>query len=360
MRTQTNSTINNRKIAFVITKSNWGGAQKYVFNKSIKAHSKEKEILVVLGGNGELKKRLENNGIAVRSLKHLGRDISFFKEISVFFSLLKIFRNFRPHIIHLNSSKIGVLGSLAGRFHNLFLSKKNKAQIVFTAHGWAFNEDLNFFKKILIKIFSFWTIILSHQVIVLSKFEYDQVCKWPFCQKKLRIESLTVDGIDFLPKEKAREFFLNKIPEIKYSPEIKILGTIAELHKNKGLKYAIEAFEEIIKDQKSNLIWIIIGEGEERQNLEEKIKLAKLSDKIFLTGHIEDAAKYLKAFDLFLLPSIKEGLPYVLLEAEKAGLPIISTEVGGISEFFNKKPNIIIKPKSVNEIIKSIKLMLLS
>lgn len=360
MRTQTNSAINNKRIAFVITKSNWGGAQKYVFNKSMKAHSKGKEILVVLGGNGELKKRLENNGITVKSLKYLGRDISLFKEISVFFSLLKIFRNFKPHIIHLNSSKIGVLGSFAGRFHNLLLSKKNKAQIIFTAHGWAFNEDLKFFKKIFIKIFSFWTIILSHQVIVLSKFEYNQVYRWPFCQKKLKIESLRIGDIDFLTKEKAQKFFLDKIPQIKFSPEIKIVGTIAELHKNKGLKYAVEAFEEIIKNQNDNLIWIIIGEGEERQNLEERIKMAKLSDKIFLTGHIEDAAKYLKAFDLFLLPSLKEGLPYALLEAEKANLPIISTEVGGIPEFFSKKPNIIIKPKSVNEIIKSIKLMLLS
>lgn len=336
-----------QKTVYVITKSNWGGAQKYVFDMAVDDKSRGVSVCVALGGNGELKKRLEEENIPTRQIEGLQRDISIFKEIKVFFNLLKIFKTEKPTKIHLNSSKIGGIGSLAGRMHNIL---HPKAEIIFTAHGWAFNENRNIISKTLIKILSYITILLSHKVIVLSKYEYNQVSKWPLNKKKLEIEPLKLGEIEFIPRDNAKDFFRKNL-QIK---DTSWIVTIAELHKNKGLEYAIEAMRSVGKEY----IWIIIGEGEEKNELEKLIHQYDLQDNVILFGYLKDASKYLKAFDIFLLPSVKEGLPYVLLEAQKADLPIIATEVGGIPEYFKKPENIIVKPKDVINLSKAISEML--
>ena len=79
--------------------------------------------------------------------------------------------------------------------------------------------------------------------------------------------------------------------------------------------------------------------------MESIIKNYKLDDKIILPGSIPDASKYLPAFDIFVLPSTKEGFPYTLLEAMAAGLPIVATNVGAVPEILeNKKTGLIVPP----------------
>ena len=329
-----------KRILYVITKSNWGGAQRYVFDLSAADKKNRDDVAVACGGRGEMYARLSEIGVRVFSIDSLIRDMSFFKEIKSFAHLLKIFFRFKPQTIHLNSSKIGILGSIAGKIYNLF--SKQKAQIIFTAHGWAFNEDRNAITKKLIKIASYLTIVLSHKTVVLSKFEYNQVSNWPGCHSKLKIRKLEIAPIEFYSREHSRKIIADHMNAI-ISLDSKWVITVAELHKNKGLKFGIEAFAKI----KNPPIWIIIGEGEEREILEMQISKTELNDKVFLIGYIENAAQLLKAGDVFLLPSIKEGLPYVLLEAEQAGLPIIATSVGGISEYFDKNDNLIVKSKDV-------------
>jgi glycosyltransferase involved in cell wall biosynthesis len=80
----------------------------------------------------------------------------------------------------------------------------------------------------------------------------------------------------------------------------------------------------------------IVGEGEDRTMLEEKIKKYNLGERVKLFGFIP-ATEALKGFDTFALPSIKEGLPYVLLEAKAAGLPIVANRVGGVGEILDAK-----------------------
>lgn len=356
MKTQ----INQVDTALVITKSNWGGAQKYVFDLAVKATQNGQKVTVIFGGDGELATQLKKLNINTISLPNLQKQISIFKEFSVFVDLVKVFKKIKPKTIHLNSSKIGGIGSLAGRFYNLFYSPKNQpTEIVFTAHGWAFNENTGPVKKFFFKISSFFTILLSHKVLVLSEFELNQVKKWPFCKNKLQITNLELPPINFLEKTTALEKLTEKLPLNKSAliSKSKIVGTIAELNKNKGLIYGLEAFKNM-GSEKDRLVWLIIGSGEDHNFLEKKIIDFGLQNKVFFLGQINEAAKYMKAFDVFLLPSVKEGLPYVLLEAEMAEIPIIATDVGGIKERFNKSPNNIIEAGNVEKIIGTLNKML--
>jgi glycosyltransferase involved in cell wall biosynthesis len=133
-----------------------------------------------------------------------------------------------------------------------------------------------------------------------------------------------------------------------------ILGSISELHKNKGLSYAIQAISDIKSqgaDKDNPIIYGIISDGEERKNLETLIEKNNLKDSVFLAGQIDNAKTYLSAFDLFILPSIKEGLPYVILETGSVGIPVISSNVGGTSEIIkDMETGILIRPGETKEI----------
>ena len=127
------STAFRPKILYVITKSNFGGAQKYVYELAVEMKNQGYEVEVACGGKGELMDRLKLASINTREVQGLERDISILKEIKAIFSLTKIIHEVKPDIIHLNSAKAGLLGSIIARFLRV-------PRIIFTAHGWPFLE----------------------------------------------------------------------------------------------------------------------------------------------------------------------------------------------------------------------------
>jgi glycosyltransferase involved in cell wall biosynthesis len=341
---------NKKKILFVVTKSNWGGAQKYIYDLAVNIPPEYKPI-VIHGGNGLMCEKLDEAKIKRIEIKALDRDVIIWNDIKVLKNLIDIFKLENPSIIHLNSSKIGGLGALAGRIAG---TKK----IIFTAHGFAFNEDRPLWQRFLIKTITYITLLLSHQTIVISKKEFDQIKDWPLLKNKISLIYNGSPKIDFIEKTEARKFFVDKLKiENKNYEDLIWVGTISELTKNKGLGYAIKGIRDLKKSLHSqwNGMFVIVGSGEERGYLENLIEEYSLEEDVYLAGFI-DAKKYLKAFDIFLLSSVKEGLPYVLLEAGLAGNIIISTDVGGTSEIIDNLDNgFLIRSKNPKEIMNAIR-----
>lgn len=334
------------KILYVITKSNWGGAGRYVYDLATNLPKDKFDVAVALGGEGRLKTKLEETGVRTIPISYLKRDVNILEDISVFFNLLKIFKVERPDIVHLNSSKIGGMGALAGRIAQV-------KKIIFTAHGWAWGEDRNIIQKNIIKFLSWITILLSHKTITVSKYDEKLASSLLFVTKKLTTIHNGIPEINFTDKITAREILLNK-QNIHTDDETLWVGAIGELHKNKGFYYAIEAFSILSKTTK-NFVFIIIGDGEERRALQNLIERHQLEKNILIFKREENGAELLKAFDVFLLSSIKEGLPYVVLEAGMAKIPTIATSTGGISEIIRDlKSGILIQPKNPEAILKSI------
>ena len=331
---------NKTKVLYIITKSNWGGAQRYVYDMAMGISKNGYEAVVALGGNGTLKEKLGGAGIRTITIPNLERNVNIFSEWKVFFDLLKIYRIERPNVIHLNSSKIGGLGALAGRFAKI-------KRIIFTVHGWAYKEDRNFISRKIIKFLSWLTIIFSHKTIAVSLDDYRTAPKL-FVKKKTRMIHNGISEIKFKEKSAARNE-LKKYAGMSIPKGALIIGTISELHKNRGLPFMIRAVHSLIK-KGYNITFFIISDGEEKIRLERFIERLGLQDKVFLTGHIDKASEFLQGFDIFTLTSVKEGLPYVLLEAGLAGLPIVATKIGGIPEIVeNMKSGILVHPKNALE-----------
>ena len=186
--------------------------------------------------------------------------------------------------------------------------------------------------------------MLSDNIIVVSKKDEAIGKSMPFVSKKISYIPNGIAPFALLPKEEARKKLLGE------NFEGIVIGTIAELNKNKGLEYLLGAIP-LIKEK--NIKFVIIGEGEDRKKLEGIIHAKNLP--VTLTGFIENASEYLSAFDIFVLPSLKEGLPYVLLEAGYAGLPTVASKVGGIPDIIQEGVSgTLITPKDVQALTKAI------
>ena len=187
------------QLLYVITKSNWGGAQRYVYDLALASRERGYDVAVLAGGTGPLLQKLEAAGIRTLSLP-LRQRRSFLGDLLTFgsfFALIRIFRTERPHIVHTNSAKAGGLGNLAARLASVPF-------IVFTAHGWEFNAPRNLLSKGGIAFFSWITMLLSHRTIAVSDAIRRDVRWWPGVSKKLVVIRNGIDAPAFKTRESAR------------------------------------------------------------------------------------------------------------------------------------------------------------
>jgi len=238
-----------KKILILITKSNWGGAQRYVFDVATNLPKDMFDVSVLAGGNGVLIDRLKAAGIEADGTLPVGRDVSFFDDVSAAWKLFRIFREKKPDVVHVNSSKIGGVGAFAGRLAGV-------PRVIFTCHGWAFNENRPYWQKLAIKFLAWMTVMLSHETIMVSNAAREQIALWPFISNKLTTVHLGISPKAYFSKANARLELsrMNPLVEsfVKGNPESQafIVGTVAELHHIKGYDYSLRAIRKVVTDLK--------------------------------------------------------------------------------------------------------------
>ncbi len=320
-----------KSILYIITKSIWGGAGKYVYDLSTNL-TEDFNVSVAAGERDTLARKLTEANIPYYEIKNFQRDINFIKEPLAFFEILNLLLKLKPDIVHTNSSKAGGTVGLATFIYKMITFRKLKT--IFTVHGWAFSEDRTKLNLFLIKLLSGLTAVFSDKIICVS--EYDRQIGLKIApERKLITIHNGVSVKNFLNREEAQKKLMGKTSPL-------VIGTIAEWHKNKGLFYFLEAVKNIEADI------VMIGGGEDKEKL---YQYAKGMKNIYLHEFISNASSYLKAFDVFVLPSIKEGLPYTILEAILAEVPVVATNVGGIPEIINDA----IQPKNSQQLAERIK-----
>lgn len=329
-----------KKVLYLITKSNWGGAQRYVYDLATNLDSRQFEPVVAMGGNGVLSDMLKNAGIRTITLQELQNKPSFKQTLRASRELRNILREERPHILHLNSSIAGLIGAFVGHVARV-------PQIIFTAHGWAFNEDRPLGQRLIIKCLHWLTVLLSDWTIAVSRAIVTQM-NWPFAQRKMKVinPGRTIGAT--YNRAEARASLITFCPRLVHYQTDPWVVCIAELHPIKRHLVLIEAFAKLTEKSDSPLRLILIGDGSERTRIENYLATYHLEDQVILTGNITEAARFLKAFDLFALASKSESYGYVLHEAGLAGVPVIATAVGGVPDIItNAKTGILVRPDSV-------------
>ncbi|MFT5832251.1 MAG: glycosyltransferase involved in cell wall biosynthesis [Candidatus Paceibacteria bacterium] len=317
-----------KKILYLITKSNWGGAQRYVYDLATTLDPASFEPVVILGGTGELTQKLESAGVRTITLQTLQRDISVSKEIGFMTELWRIIRIEKPDVLHVNSSKAGGVGCFIGRLARV-------PRVIFTAHGWAFNEDRPMWQKFIIKKAHWWTVLLSHQTIAVSNAIISQM-NWPLTQRKMIVINPGRTIPEFQSRLTSRTTFALQYPPLApYTADV-WLCILAELHPIKQHQVLFTVLKSIVVDF-PNVRLICVGDGELRAKLTNYVEEHNLTKHIFLVGPIHEAASLLKAADMFVLPSKSESYGYVLHEAGLARVPIIASNVGGITDIISNE-----------------------
>ena len=359
------------KILHIITKGEWGGAQRYVFDLATNL-SQNFDVTLAVGemkGRPDLQDKIERLSakggsasggkdckITIIQLKHMVRSISPIHDVLAILELAKLYKTLGPDIVHLNSSKAGITGSIA----MLLQIKNNKLKIIYTVHGWIFNEPTRKIGRWLYRFLEKFTARWKDKIIVLSEQDFLSGKQLGIPEKKLVKIPLGIEMPKFLDREEARKKIFSIIKQRDSSVAAlpqndKYIGTTANLYKTKGLDVLIEAVNDVVNVSAQggsasggeNVKFVVIGEGPERKNLESLIKKYHLENTVFLIGAVDNAAQYLRAFDLFVLPSRKEGLPYTLLEAAAGKIPVVATDVGGVPSLIeNKKTGLLIQSEN--------------
>lgn len=287
------------KIFQIITVSEYGGAQTIVANL-IKALGSDHEIFVLYGGDGEAWDTL-GNGFTKIKLNNHRKEVSW-RDIGLLMKLFYYRVKYRPDVVHLHSSKMGVLGRIA------FCPKK----IVYTVHGFdsirkAFNRFL-IIEKILKN--------RANKIIGVSQYDVDSMKEEGISENVERIYNGVVDQ-SIIPGYDQREDLVEKLNEIKRAyPQI--IMCISRISKQKKF----DLFLDIAKCM-PQYAFVWIGNKE---------VVTAGTNNVFCLGEAQSACSYLRYADLFILPSNYEGLPMSLLEALAYGVPVIASAVGGVSE----------------------------
>lgn len=324
-----------------------GGAQRFLLNLSTHLDKNQYEAMVAIGntGNGDLFRALHAEGMPTHRLLHLIRDISIKEDLKAVFELRKLIKEYRPTTVFLNSSKAGFIGSLAARCP----IKLKNIKIVYRIGGWSFNDPGTYWQKWSWKILEWISAKWKDVIIVNNQYDFDQAIKLRIKPRKklaLVYNGIETYKLDLFERNDART-------KLKIQAEY-VIGTVANFYPAKGLEYLVRAAYYF--HENDNVVFLIIGDGQERANLESLIKELGLEKKVILAGQISDAFKYLLAFDMFVLPSIKEGFPWALIEAMAAKLPVIAARVGAVPEIIDDYKNgIMVEPKNPQAIADKIK-----
>lgn len=283
----------------VITRSELGGAQSVLANLSNELCKQNKIIVIAGEGDGKLWEILDKRVVKI-PCPYIMRKPSIINDTRAIFFLKKVNREFKPDVIHLHSSKAGLLGRMA------FPSSK----IVYTVHG---------FDSIRLRYRSFIPIERLFQNFcsaIVGVSAYDESCLKK--EKICKHVSFIYNGI---PSPDLKE---NKKLNIPQKFQKKVL-CIARISKQKRFDLFIEVAKLL---PQYAFVWI--GNIQEIKNV---------PNNVFMMGNIVNAQVYCGDADVFFLPSNYEGLPMVIIEAMSHSKPIVASNVGGVSEIVENGVN---------------------
>lgn len=304
------------KILQLNTHMNIGGIANYIFELSRALKSKGIYTIVASAG-GDMEPRLAQAGI-----QHKKLDIKTKFEFSpkVFIAAFEVKRIIKEHgieLIHAHTRVSQVTGLLAS-----FLTG---VPMVTTCHGY--------FKKRLRSVIDTW----GKKVIAISAAVYEHL-KEDLGVKDERIE-LVYSGIDVYKFSK--DFTASEISAIKAKMELGgriVAGTIGRLSSIKGHKFFIQAMAEVIS-LRPEAGALVVGSGPEGPSIKSLAMALGIDNRISFVDSVHDTRDALAAMDIFVFPSIKEGLGIALLEALAAGKPCVASKTGGIEDIIKDGDN---------------------
>jgi glycosyltransferase involved in cell wall biosynthesis len=329
------------KIAIVIClfPPKWlAGTEIATYNIAKHLSKRGHEVHIMTSLDEGLPKESAEHGIYIH---RIGWRKARFVGVLIFWTkIIRILRNIRPDIIHIQGISMGMPGLMA----KVILKKPILV--------WGRGTDV-YHPNLIMSILSKQIICYADIVVALSEDMKKEMQKT--CMRNITVipNGINLDRYENICKDMVREKLHFKTCE-------KLILFIGSLRTEKGLKYLIDAMD-LIRGKNRSCRLIIVGEGSEERILKKMVKNLNLSNYVYFIGQIpnEMVPCYMAASDVFVLPSLYEGLPNVILEAMASGLPIVATKVGALPEILIDGVNgFLIEPENSRQIYEKVSLLL--
>jgi glycosyltransferase involved in cell wall biosynthesis len=301
-------------LLFVDSEQVWRGGQDQLFTLISGLAQRGHAIHLACHPESLLEKRVRSLGIVTHPIA-VGNEISPL----LFWRLLAVMRRVRPEIVGFNTPKPILLGNLAARFAGV------RVRIIFRRVNFPLGR--NPFTRLKYN----WGIDC---VVSISESIQHIVEKGGVSASKIRLVYEGLDLAGFPPRDFRR---------VRERGEPFVVGTISHLSPEKGQRYLVEA-ASLIPDVCRRMRFVIVGDGKCRAGLENQVTELGLQGCFHFAGFQDDTLKYLKSFDLLVLPSLSEGLSSAILSGMACSLPVIATQVGGIPELVHSGENGLLIP----------------
>ena len=305
-------------IVLAITLAKPGGTTSLVLAYASWLKKRGIKVTLLAGEGTWLFEEAAKIGIPCLRVPWMQREIRPWFDLPAIFSLAKLLRTLKPDVVHLNSSKMGVIGSLSARLAGV-------PRVVYCIGGWAFLESIAPWKRRVYALAERFTARFKDVIICLHPGD-KQIAEVQGIHPREEILVIP-NGVDLQALDHARLNRADARQALGLPQDRFVFGTVANFYPAKNLPNYIRAVAPLLKQSPSASL-VVIGEGPERPQLEQAIREAGTAQQIILTGTRAQAHSFLAAFDVFVLPSTKEGMPFSLLEAMAARLPCIATRVG--------------------------------
>ncbi len=347
------------KILQIITRLDRGGSTEDILSSCAYLQNQGYVLTIVYGKTvnppAELVWQKKSGKINSINLPYLVRGINPFFDFLSLIRIYQILTQERPDIVHTRTSKAGILGRWAAWLCNLkFIihNSESRIRIVHTPHGHVF---YGYYGRTITAIFIMIekiTAIITDKLVALTEGEKNESLAYGVG----RPEQWEVihSGVSLNSKLKIKNEKLLK--ELNIPEEAIVIGSVGRLDPVKGYKYFIEAIQIInYRLQIANCKFLIVGDGSERKNLESAICNLKLEDKVIFTGWRDDPEEIISIIDIYVQPSVNEGMGMTLVQAQALAKPIVATNVQGIpSTVKDGVTGILVPPKNAQALVAAI------
>ncbi|MGI8892083.1 MAG: glycosyltransferase [Bacteroidia bacterium] len=314
------------KILRIINRLNLGGP---TYNAAYLTRylAPEYETMLVSGKKDDSEESsefiLERLGIDPVYIPEMKRQIDPLNDRSAYKKLKQIIREFKPDIVHTHASKAGTIGRMAAYNSGVPI-------IVHTFHGHVFHSYFNPFSTRIFAEIEKYLARKSTAIIAISEIQKQElVFQYKIVSEdKIRVIPLGFDLERF--REKQDEHRRQFRQKYNLTDEVAI-GIIGRLVPVKNHDLFLESIKRTKEQTVIGIKAFIIGDGQRRVELERLVKEMDLEDTVIFTSWIKDVEIAIAGLDIIALTSLNEGTPVSLIEAQAAGKPVVSTEVGGIA-----------------------------
>lgn len=297
---------------------------------------------------------LKEYGIKPIVLPEMSRAINISQEYRAYKKIKKILKEIQPDIVHTHASKAGLLGRMAAFSLRIPV-------VVHTFHGHVFHSYFGKFKTTFFKQIERYLAKKSTGIIAISALQKHELAD---VHKIVNQEKIKVIPLGF-DLQKFQEGRIEKREAVraqyKLSDDEVAITIIGRLAPIKDHDYFLNVIEEVLKQTPQEIKVFIVGDGSEKNHIEDRVnKLNEVyPNRIMMTSWILDIATFIQGMDIVCLTSKNEGTPVSLIEAQAAGIPVISTDVGGVRDAMEDgKSGFVVKRENIETYIKNLRLLI--